>query len=222
MPDKDNFFYFDDDREGIDILDQETQNINLVKVEEHSKEDIKSDVLDTVRKGLNHLKDWFACPNCNAIFKLGSGEIGNCPVCKYRFRSQRGELHLLSIPEGKVEESEELIEELLEGEEGIEKEEEFESIKFTDQFSLNEEVLNVKKIGESKCPKCDKIIDWDSVEPRTGLFYIVKDCSNCKREIYRLNYDDEKKAHWELNPRNIVFLDYDEWQKELSGESEED
>ena len=185
---------------------------------DEDREEIKKEILIAVGKGLNHLKNWLACPSCNAVFKLSSVEIGKCPVCNSRFRSQGGELHLLSIPEEKVDEGEELAEELLEGEEGIEKEEEFESIKFTDSFGFDEEVLNIKKIGESKCPKCDKIIDWDSVEARIGLFYVVKDCPKCKHEIYRLNYEDKEKSYWELKPSNIAFLDYDDFY----GESEEE
>lgn len=157
------------------------------------KDEIKREILSTVKRGLGFLQDWHKCPYCNTVFGLEEGREGICPNCRYRYFNERGSLVFKGRPaeekEIEEEESEEEKEEEKEKEEEI-KEKGIETVIIPAALFEDDEEVEVEKIGVADCPNCEKSVDWDNVESRNGFLRTIKECPKCRREAYSLDRNE--------------------------------
>lgn len=189
---------FGDEGEGLDLKK------SPIEVDESS--DLKSiarkECLSIVRSGLGYLRNWVSCGGCGVVFNLDRGKVGECPCCGWKFKFDRGGGLVLVEMVDKKQRDERTFKELADSlgkrvlaenlGEGVEIDD-FEEYKIDGGFFAEDVILKVKKIGKADCPCCKKSVDWDKVEPYSGLFAVVKRCPKCEENAFALDRD---KSVW--------------------------
>jgi len=179
---------FGDEGEGLDLKE------SSIKVDESTdlKAIARKECLSVVRSGLGYLRNWVSCGGCGVVFNLDRSKVGECPCCGWKFKFDKGGgLVLVEMVDKKKEEEDEKVFEEIAEELGLGDEvDNIEEYKIDGGFFAEDVILKVKKIGKADCPCCKKSIDWDKVEPYSGLFAVVKVCPKCEENAFALDRDE--------------------------------